>query len=275
MALASAATIILCLLILGMSYSIAENINYVMHQIETEMGIVAYINDMTEDTRIREIERSIQGMSHVISVEYVSKEEALKNFADSQENDVLFEVFMNDNPLPASYEIRVDSVENQGTVVETLRRLPELQVEYFENETNMFLTLSKSIQFVSFIIIACLIVIALLLITNTIKLTVYVRKREITIMKYIGATDAFIRLPFIIEGVVIGLIGCAIPTWLIQYGYGWLTEYMGTSLGSFLGGIQLCAVDSIMQTLLPIFMLLGIGIGVVGSAIAIRKHLKV
>ena len=124
-------------------------------------------------------------------------------------------------------------------------------------------------------VIVCLLVIALLLITNTIKLTVYVRRREINIMKYIGATDAFIRFPFVVEGILIGVIGCAIPTGLIYYGYNWFTEFMGTSLGGFLGGIQLRSVDTIMQTLIPIFAVLGIGIGMVGSAIAIRKHLKV
>lgn len=275
MALASAGTIILCLLILGMSYSIAENINYVMHQIETEMGIIAYISDTTEESRIQDIGKAIKGIPNVIEVSYVSKEDALKNFASAQENDALFEEFKMDNPLPASYEIKVNNIENQKAIVETLRKMPELQVEYFENESNMFLMINKSIQFVSMIIIGSLVLIALLLITNTIKLTVYVRRREINIMKYIGATDAFIRLPFLIEGILIGVIGCMIPSWLIKSGYIWLTEFMGTSLGGFLGGIALMPVEVVMKDLIPMFVGLGVGIGIIGSAIAIRKHLKV
>lgn len=275
MALASTATIILCLLILGMSYSIAENINYIMHQIETEMGIVAYINDKTEEARITEIEKRIKGMGDITEVKYVSKEDALKNFAAGQENDDLFEEFKLDNPLPASFEIKVNSIENQKLVVEELRKIAELQVEYFENETNMFITINKSIQFISMIIIVCLIVIALLLITNTIKLTVYVRRREINIMKYIGATDAFIRLPFLIEGVLIGIVGCLVPTWIIHSMYSWLETFMTASLGGFLGGMQLQPIHVIMNSLVPIFILLGVGIGMVGSGIAIRKHLKV
>ena len=275
MALASVGTIVLCLLILGMSYSIAQNINYVIHQIEKEMGIIAYVNDETEEERIKAIGTEIKKIGHVIEVNYVSKEDALKNFASSQENDELFETFRTDNPLPASYEIKVDDLENQKDVVKTLTKIPELQVEYFEHETNMFIQINQSIQLVSLIIIGCLIVIALLLITNTIKLTVYVRRREINIMKYIGATDAFIRLPFLIEGVLIGIIGCLIPTWLIHSGYRWLTEFMEASLGGLLGGVSLQPTEVIMRGLLPIFIGLGIGIGMIGSAIAIRKHLKV
>ncbi|MGL4799783.1 MAG: permease-like cell division protein FtsX [Cellulosilyticaceae bacterium] len=275
MALASIGTIVLCLLILGMSYSVAENVNYVMHQIETEMGIIAYINEDEEEMRISEIGRKIRDTAYVTEVQYVSKEDALKNFAAAQENDALFEEFKSDNPLPASFEIKVDSIENQKAVVGELRKIPELQVEYFENETNMFLTMNKSIQMVSMVIIGCLVIIALLLITNTIKLTVYVRRKEINIMKYIGATDAFIRLPFLIEGILIGVIGCAIPTWIVYSMYRWLDEFMAGALGGFLGGLHLQPIDVIMQGLVPIFVVLGVGIGTIGSCIAIRKHLKV
>lgn len=275
MALASAGTIILCLLILGMSYSIAENVNYMMHQIESEIGIVAYINEGTEASRIEAIEAEIHAIPEVAEVLYISKEEALKSFAIAQENDALFETFQEDNPLPASYEIKVNEIEQQVQVVRTLQSIPELQVEYFENETNMFLNINQSIQVVSMIVIVCLLVIALLLITNTIRLTVYVRKREISIMKYIGATDMFIRLPFIIEGVLIGAIGCLIPIWLIRSGYELLTDFMSSALGNLLGGIALYPTEVIMQDLVPLFMALGIGIGILGSAYAIRKHLKV
>lgn len=275
MALASAGTIVLCLLILGMSYSIAKNIEYVMHQVETQLGISAYVGDSVEEVRITEIASTIKKIPHVAEVTYISKDEALKGFAKDQENDALFEQFKNDNPLPASFEIKVDDIENQDAVVGKLITIPELQVEYFKNETAIFMSINKSIQIVSSIIIGCLVIIALLLITNTIKLTVYVRRKEINIMKYLGATDAFIRLPFVIEGILIGAIGCAIPIYAIKEGYGFLIEFMGTSLGGFMGGLHLVPLGQVMQDLTPIFILIGVGIGMIGSAIAIRKHLKV
>lgn len=275
MALASIGTIVLSLLILGMSYSIAENVEYMMHQLETQLGITAYISEGTTDERIAEIERAVKSIPNVIEVSYVSKEDALKNFAGEQENDALFYEFQDDNPLPASFDVKVNSVDQQEAVVSTMRNHPELQVESFKNETVIFSSISKSIQLISLIIIACLVVISLLLITNTIKLTVYVRRKEINIMKYIGATDAFIRVPFIIEGIAIGVIGCMIPMWVIQTGYEWANEFVVTAFGSFMGGMQLQPINQIMQGIVPIFIALGVGIGVVGSAIAIHKHLKV
>lgn len=132
MALASAGTIVLCLLILGMSYSIAKNIEYIMHQVETQLGISAYVNEEIEEARLTEIAALIKNMPHVNEVTYVSKEDALKTFAQGQENDTLFEQFKNDNPLPASFEIKVDQIENQDQVVAKLSAVPELQVEYFK-----------------------------------------------------------------------------------------------------------------------------------------------
>lgn len=275
MALASAGTIVLCLLILGMSYSIAKNIEYIMHQVETQLGISAYVNEEIEEARLTEIAALIKNTPHVNEVTYVSKEDALKTFAQGQENDTLFEQFKNDNPLPASFEIKVDQIENQDQVVAKLSAVPELQVEYFKNESKIFMNVNRSIQLVSTVIIGCLVIIALLLITNTIKLTVYVRRREINIMKYLGATDAFIRLPFVVEGVLIGIIGCMIPIYAIKEGYQFLIEVMGDSLGSFMGGMHLVPSAQIMQGLVPIFVAIGVGIGMIGSAIAIRKHLKV
>lgn len=275
MALASAGTIVLCLLILGMSYSIARNIEYVMHQVETQLGISAYVGESVEETRLTAIATAIKNTPHVAEVTYISKEDALKSFAKEQGNDTLFEQFKDDNPLPSSFEIKVDDIENQDQVVAKLSTIPELQVEYFKNETVIFMNINKSIQLVSSILIGCLVIIALLLITNTIKLTVYVRRREINIMKYLGATDAFIRLPFMIEGVLIGIIGCSIPIYAIKEGYSFLIEFMASSLGGFMGGIHLLPIVEIMKELIPIFVSMGVGIGMIGSIIAIRKHLKV
>ncbi|MGL4363343.1 MAG: permease-like cell division protein FtsX [Cellulosilyticaceae bacterium] len=275
MALASAGTIVLCLLILGLSYSFANNITYIMHQIETEMGIVAYVDEDTDAMRINDIKRTIRDLPYVVEVDFISKEDALKNFAMSQENDELFQEFQLDNPLPASFEIKVSQIEEQKNVVEAMKSIPELQVEYFENETNMFFEINQSVQMISTVMILSLIVIALLLITNTIKLTVYVRRREINIMKYIGATDSFIRLPFLIEGVVIGIIGAAVPMWMMYNAYNWAVDFLSGSLRVVFGGLTLQPVELIMNGLIPIFCGLGIGIGVVGSAIAIHRHLKV
>ncbi len=275
MVIASVGTIVMSLLILGMSYSIAENITYVMHQIETQLGITAYVAEGTESEVITQLGSDIKKMPHVIEVSYISKEQALRSFSEEQEDASLFEEFQQDNPLPASFDIKVDRVENQKEVVDQLNAYGILEVQSFKNEVQMFSNINQSIQGGSLIMISCLMVISLLLITNTIKLTVYVRRKEINIMKYIGATDAFIRWPFIIEGILIGVIGAVIPMGIIQWGYTYATPFVQDSFGSFTGGIELQPIAIIMADIVPMFLAMGMGIGVIGSAIAIRKHLKV
>ena len=275
MAIASVGTIVMSLLILGMSYSIAENITYLMHQLETQLGITAYIAEGAEETVVTKIGSEIKKMPHIIEVSYISKEEALRSFSADQENEALFEDFKEDNPLPASFDIKVESVEYQDDVVKALAVYDVLEVQSFKNETQIFADINQSIQIGSFVIIICFVVISLLLITNTIKLTVYVRRKEINIMKYIGATDTFIRWPFMIEGILIGIIGALIPIGLIQWAYTYATTFITDSFGTFMGGIQLQPVGYIMTGLIPMFLTMGIGIGVIGSAIAIRKHLRV
>lgn len=275
MALASAGTIVLCLLILGMSYSIADNITHVLEQFELKLGITAYVDDSASEERIAKIQQGIQNMTNVVSVEYISKADALKIFTEDQGSEEAFKQFAEDNPLPASFEIQVSGVEMQGQVVEKLKTIPELEVTYFEKETNMFIKVNDSIKLISGVITGCLIIIGLLLINNTIKLTVYVRRREINIMKYIGATDWFIRLPFLIEGVIIGLIGSLISTAIVYEAYKWMLEFTQHNLANLLGGITLTPLSEIMGTLTFVFLLIGTGIGLLGSGIAIRKHLKV
>ena len=275
MALASAGTIVLCLLIFGMSYAIANNITHVLEQLELKLGITAYIDEDTSEERIIKIRQGVENMSNVLHVEYISKEDALKMFSEDQGGEGVFEQFSSDNPLPASFEIQVAGVAVQDQVVAKLKTIPELQVTYFEKETDMFIKVNDSIKLISGVITGCLIIIGLLLINNTIKLTVYVRRREINIMKYIGATDWFIRLPFLIEGASIGLIGSVISTGIVYGAYKWLMEFMQHNLTNILGGISLTPLPEIMQTLTFIFLGIGIGIGLLGSSIAIRKHLKV
>lgn len=275
MALASSGTILLCLIILGVSYSIGNNIEYMLRQIESQFGIACYVADDTTSDRIEEINAAITKVPHVTNVKYITKEQALELFAQDNMDDAAFAQFQQDNPLPASFEIQVDSVEYQKQVVDNLKTFEELEISYFEKETGVFLKLNRTIGIVSMGIIIALIIIGLLLMSNTIKLTVYVRKKEINIMKYIGATDTFIRLPFLIEGMLIGIIGSLLATVVVMSGYKWASEFLLTHLQGVLSDISFTPVNEIMTTLIPIFIAIGVGIGFIGSAMAIRRHLKV
>jgi len=275
MALASAGTIVLCLLILGMSYSIGKNIEYVLKQIEMKFGITSYVEEGVSDRRILEIRTQIENIPQVIKVDYISKEEALKTFSEQSQKDILFEDFKKDNPLPASFEIIVANVSAQEQVVAELDKIVELDTIYLKTETDLFEKLNNTINYVSYIISLGLVIVGLLLMANTIKLTVYIRRKEINIMKYIGATDWFIRLPFLIEGLVIGIIGAIIAIILIVIGYNSLNDFMITNLASVIKGLSFKSTGEIMRHLIPMYLSIGMSIGLIGSGMAIHKHLKV
>lgn len=275
MAFASAGTIVLCLLILGMSYSIGTNIDYIIEQIESKFGITAYIQDGLSESSILSIENKIKRMPNVASITYISKDEALETFSEDNEDASLFEMFKEDNPLPASFEIIAIDIKNQGQLVKSIEALEGIdEAVYLKNETETFISIRKTVNYVCYAIIACLIVVGLLLMSNTIKLTVYIRKREINIMKYVGATDSFIRVPFLIEGMLIGTLGALVAIITIALGYDWV-QSMSKSATGILGEISLMPTANIMVSLVPIYLSLGIGIGLIGSAFAIHKHLKV
>ena len=275
MALASIGTIVLCLLILGMSYGIGTNIDYLIEQIETKFGITAYIQEGLTELEIINLRYEVEKMADVESVTYISKEEALKNFSAGNEDESLFEMFQNDNPLPASLEITTVDIKDQAQLIEKLNNLEGIdETVYFQNETQTFINIRNTVNYVCYGILICLVVVGLLLMSNTIKLTVYIRKREINIMKYVGATDSFIQVPFLIEGVLVGFIGALVSIVTVTFTYDWIIEKAATVSG-VLGEVSLLPTAKIMSSLIPMYLALGIGIGLVGSMFAIHKHLKV
>lgn len=275
MSLASIGTIMLCLIILGVSYSIASNVDYILQQIESNIGITAYIADEVEEEEIAALKTKIENTPYITTVTYISKDDALLSFSQDSNIENVMEQFKEDNPLPASFEIKMKSLENQDDIVKALEGYDELELSYFQAETPMLVQLNKSIRLISLAVIASLTMVGILLMSNTIKLTVYIRRKEINIMKYIGAADWFIRAPFIIEGIIIGLIGGVIPILVIWSTYTWIVQAINESFGLIMDTIQLQEIAVILSTFIPMCLVLGVSIGTIGSVIAIRKHLKV
>ena len=190
MSFAATGTIMLCLIILGLSYSIAANVDYLLKQVESTIGITAYIDTDLRESDINVLKSKIEAIPHVTIVTYISKDEALSSFSQDQSIKNIMDQFKEDNPLPASFEIHMDKLENQDAIVQALERYTELELSYFQTETPMLVQLGKSIRLISTIVIVCLTMVGILLMSNTIKLTVYIRRKEINIMKYIGAGDS-------------------------------------------------------------------------------------
>ena len=275
MGLASIGTIVLCLLILGMSYGIGANIDYMIEQMETKFGITAYLQEGLTEEEITSLQHKIEGLANISEVIYISKEDALQSFSEDNGGQNLFDMFKEDNPLPASFEIITTNVAEQAELVETLNTYEGIdETIYFQNETASFMRIRNTVNYVCLGILVVLVVVGLMLMSNTIKLTVYVRRREINIMKYVGATDGFIQLPFLIEGMIIGFLGAVISVILISGSYNWIMEKAATVTG-VLSGITLVPASQITHALMPMYLGLGIGIGLIGSALAIHKHLNV
>lgn len=275
MSLASIGTIVLCLLILGLSYVVASNVDYLLKQIESTIGITAYIDTELAEEEITVLKRKIENTPHVTVVTYISKEEALSSFIDEEGFGNIMEQFKKDNPLPASFEIHMDDLANQESVIKSLSQYDGIELSYFQTETPMLVQLNKSIRLVSTVIIICLTLVGILLMSNTIKLTVYIRRKEINIMKYIGAADWFIRAPFVIEGIFIGLVGALIPIFVVGGTYTWLTQVVYDSFALIMKSVKLQDTTVILADFIPMSLIIGISIGAIGSGIAIRKHLKV
>lgn len=275
MSLASIGTIVLCLLILGISYSIASNVDYILKQIESNIGITAYIDQKLEEEEIAYLKTKIESTPYVTTVTYISKDDALISFSQDSSIGNIMEQFKQDNPLPASFEIKMDELENQDAIIKSLEAYDELELSYFQAETPMLVQINKSIRLISIIVIASLTMVGILLMSNTIKLTVYVRRKEINIMKYIGAADWFIRAPFVIEGIIIGLIGGVIPIFVIWSTYTWTVQAISDSFGLIMDSIQLQQISIILSGFIPMCLIIGVSIGTIGSVIAIRKHLQV
>jgi len=280
MTLASIGTISACLLILGISYCIAANVDYMMEDLENSIGITAFMNeDITEVERIK-LEEKIRNHPDIESVTYVSPEEAWKRFKEQikEDGEELLAGLEEDNPLSgsASFEIYLKNPERQGEVLSFLETVEGIRsINHAKDTADILISFNQMVRIISLILIAILALIGILLMTNTIKLTVYIRKNEINIMKYVGATDSFIKLPFLVEGIFIGLLGALIPLGVIWISYQFIVRKIYEEFSVIQNLLTFLDAKDIFIVLGPISILIGGIIGMIGSSISVRKHLNV
>ncbi len=282
--IASIATMAACIFLFGLFFSIVMNFTYMLKSIETNVGITVFFNEGLDQASIDSIGQQIMNKTDVVKeCNYVSADEAWASFSDKyfDGNEVAAEGFKNnkDNPLAnsAHYEVYVYDIDDQNALVSYIEGLDGVRkVEQSQQATATLSTMNKLIAMVSIVIILILLAVSVFLISNTVAVGVSVRREEIAIMKYIGATNLFVRLPFVLEGIMIGFIGAAIPLVILYFLYQTAVEYIMskfTVITNYVSG--LLPVDSVFWILLTIGILLGMGIGFVGSMITVRKHLRV
>lgn len=278
--LASIATIAACIFLFGIFYSIMMNFEYMVKKAENEICVTVFFEEGLSDTDIRKLGDTISNRVEVSSVHYTTAEEAWDNFRDEYFKGYpeLAEGFKDDNPLinSDSYEIYLSDASMQGTLVTYLENLDGIrQVNRSEVTASSLSSAAKLVGYISVAVIVILLAVSIFLITNTIVIGITVRKEEISIMKFIGATDSFVNAPFFVEGIAIGIIGSILPLFILGYIYQSVVGYVLGKFSILSNILAFMPASEVFKVLVPVAIALGIGIGVLGSFFAVRKHANV
>ena len=278
--MASIATMAACIFLFGIFFSIVTNFRYMVQKAEEGVAITVFFQEDATDAQIKKIGDELKARDGVLKVNYVSADDAWNSFKDEYFGDAkeLADGFKDDNPLSGSdnYEVYMSDVSKQKDVVAYAEKLDGVsKVNKSDVVAKTLTSVNRLIYYVSIVLIGILLAVSIFLISNTVTMGITVRREEIAIMKYIGAKDGFVRAPFIIEGLVIGLIGAVIPLVILYFVYDKAVAYVMTKFSLLNNIIEFLPVTTVYRTLLPVGLLLGVGIGFIGSAFTIRKHLRV
>lgn len=276
---ASIATMTACIFLFGLFYAIVANFQSMVRDVEKGVAITVFFDEDASEEQIQAIGQAIKMAPGVLDQNYVSADAAWEEFKNMfYEEGEADEIYGDDNPLDklASYEVYLQDVSEQQELVKHLESLAGVrEVRQSESVANMLTDFNRLVGYVSMGIIMILFAVAIFLISNTVSIGITVRKEEISIMKLIGASDYFVKAPFYVEGIMIGLIGSVLPMLIFYCLYEKMIQFVSDKF-SFLSSLMtFLPVNEVFQTLLPAAVALGIGIGFIGSAFTIRKHLRV
>ena len=266
----SASIIIMCatMFIFGLFFVIGENVNHIITQLESQQGIQIFIDEDATDEEIQTLGNQIKAIQGVNKVTFVSKEDALNSMKITVGDETLFEGWDEENPFPASYFVTLTDLSLNEQVQSDILKLDNVDEIASENTTiNRLRSLANGIQITTIVILVLLIIISIFIIAYTIKLTVHARRREISIMKYVGATNNFIRGPFIVEGIIIGVISAIITLVILGVAYNAVLSKIGDSILIQDMGIGLLSFSDMFSLVLTVYLILGVGIGVLESVI--------
>ena len=273
--LASIGTIAACLFLFGLFYFIVSNFQHMIKEVETTVGVTVFFNDGISQEQIDSIGEAIRFREEVDHIEFISAQEAWEKFVRENFSD---NTELVDNPLEnsASYQVFLKDISDQQQVAEYVKGIEGVRTVKRSDETAKNLeNANLLVSYVSIAIIGILLAVSVFLINSTISTGITVRRSEIEIMRLMGASDFFIRAPFIVEGVVIGLVGALIPLVILFFSYNTIIQYIKTRFEVISGWLDFLGAVQVFQMLIPVCLLIGIGIGFIGSFVTVRKHLNV
>jgi cell division transport system permease protein len=277
MSLASVGSVSATLVILGIILLMILNINGVATSTQEQFDQVqVYLSKDLTAEEITGVSDKIKEIPNVKEAEFLSKEDALAEMKESWGSEgYLLEGLESENPLPHSFIVKIDDLDKSNEVVENLGKIEGItETNYYKDVVERLTKIANFIRIGGLVVIGVLIFISVFIISNTIKITVAARRKEIGIMKYVGATNGFIRGPFIVEGVVLGLIGMGMALAIVYAGYRYIFGVITEKLYHIMSAYMI-APNQIFGDLLIIFLTIGVGIGMLGSVISLKRYLNV
>ncbi|WP_217597070.1 permease-like cell division protein FtsX [Cohnella sp. GbtcB17] len=282
MSFASIGSIVVSLFVLGVFMLLALNVNQWADQFDSQVQVNVYLESEIGQSKIDELKTRIGNIAEVKQVTFVSKEEGLEKLREDLDEDVkgALDGYKDSNPLPDAFEVELFDAQQVAYVAKQIEAFnetdtdkPILSVKYGQGYVEKLFRITNAVRNVGLVVVAGLAVMAMFLISTTIKMTILARRREIGIMKLVGATNNFIRWPFFIEGIIIGLAGSGITTALLLYGYSELIASTHYNMGLMM--IEVVDMNKVGWLVGGTLVALGTLIGVWGSVVSVRKHLKV
>jgi len=280
MSLASISAIAAALFVLGLVLAMVLNFNNIISGLESKVEITVFLKDNVQSHEIEAMSRQLNDWEGIKEWKFVSRDEALENWREEwgEQKYLLDGYTAENNPLPDSFHITVENPDYVTEMVEKLRKLTKVEVvQYSKDVVDTITRIANATRILGLAVVVILIIMAMIIIHNTIRISVYSRRREINIMKYIGATDWYIRWPFIMEGISLGIMGAVIAGSLTAGIYYLLVQQVAESPmeGNILSLLQLLPLESIIYQIVGLFLLVGSVVGVIASVLSIRKHLRV
>ncbi len=271
-------TMCLCMLVFGIFFMIGENINHMMNTIEDAQGMTVFFKSNVDETKIQEYGTKIGELSGINKVQYVSKEENLNALKEDFKNNASVIEGFEFKLLGASYKVTLSDLSRNEAVQSEIKTIvgDDLdEITSSNQEISILMSIGKGVRIFTFALLIILVIISLVIIGNTIKLTVHARRKEISIMKYVGATNSFIRWPFIVEGIIIGIVAALITVLVVGLIYNSLIPKLLEMSVTKTLELTFVSFSDMFNMIIIVYLILGIGIGTIGSIMSMRKYLEV
>lgn len=278
--LASLCIMMATMLMFGIFFIIGQNVNHIMQKIEEDQGMQVFIIDDADSAEVQEVRDMILSIDGVSSATIYTKQDAINEMkAKWKDHQDLLDEYQ--DSLPDSVIVKLTNLQRSAEVQEKIRQITINDEKYVDDilssdkTINALINIANGIKIITGVLLILLIAISIFIISNTIKLTVHARRKEISIMKYVGATNSFIRWPFIVEGIIIGIISALLTMLIIYGGYTLIIQNIVEVFAKIRVNVDILTFADLYKSILIVYMTLGIGIGALGSSISMKKYLEV